>query len=109
MFNEKLLIEILGWQSESRREQEQIIPQLITYLNALNIDNSLLIEKDTHGNIYVTKGRTNLYPCVVSHLDQVHRYNANKTIIRNGDYLLAFNGAEQIGTGGDRLNCHPIQ
>jgi len=102
-FNEELLIEILGWQSESRKEEEQIIPQLTTYLNALNIDNSLLIEKDTHGNIYVTKGRTDLYPCVVSHLDQVHRYNANKTIIRNGDYLLAFDGAEQIGTGGDDL------
>jgi hypothetical protein len=102
-FNEELLIEILGWQSESRKEQEQIVPQLTTYLNALNIDNSLLIEKDTHGNIYVTKGRTDLYPCVVSHLDQVHHYNANKTIIRNGDYLLAFDGAEQIGTGGDDL------
>jgi hypothetical protein len=105
MFNEKLLIEVLGWQSESNKEQEQIVPTLNAYLEALNLKmkGSLKIENDTHGNIYVTKGKANLYPCIVSHLDQVHKYAENKTIFQNGDYLLAFDGPRQVGTGGDDL------
>jgi hypothetical protein len=102
MFNEQLLIEILGWQSESYKEKEQIIPTLKQYLESLE-DQSFTVDEDEHGNIYVTKGKADLYPCIVSHLDQVHRYNPNKTIVTNGDYLLAFDGARQIGTGGDDL------
>jgi len=105
MFNEKLLIEVLGWQSESNKEQEQIVPTLNAYLDALNLrmKGKLKIENDTHGNIYVTKGKANLYPCIISHLDQVHKYAQNKTIFQNGDYLLAFDGPRQVGTGGDDL------
>jgi hypothetical protein len=105
MFNEKLLIEVLGWQSESKKEQEQIVPTLNAYLDALNLElgGKLKIENDTHGNIFVTKGETSLYPCIVSHLDQVHKYADNKTIFQNGDYLLAFDGPRQVGTGGDDL------
>jgi hypothetical protein len=102
MFNEQLLIEILGWQSESSKEKEQIIPTLKQYLESLE-DQSFTVDEDEHGNIYVTKGKADLYPCIVSHLDQVHKYNPNKTIVANGDYLMAFDGARQIGTGGDDL------
>jgi putative aminopeptidase FrvX len=107
MFNEELLIEVLGWQAESSKEKEQITSNLLEKL--AQISTELFIEEDTHGNIYVTKGKADLYPCIVSHLDQVHKFAPNKTIIKNGDYLLAFDGAKQVGTGGDRLNCHPIQ
>jgi hypothetical protein len=101
MFKEELLIEILGWQSESYKEKEQIIPTLKQYLDLE--DQSFTVDEDEHGNIYVTKGKADLYPCIVSHLDQVHKYNPNKTIVANGDYLMAFDGARQIGTGGDDL------
>lgn len=101
MFNEKLLIEVLGWQSESNKEKEQITSNLLEKL--AQISSELLIEEDTHGNIFVTKGEASLYPCIVSHLDQVHKYAQNKTIFQNGDYLLAFDGPRQVGTGGDDL------
>lgn len=101
--NKKLLKEILGWQAESRKEEEQIIPNLISYLDKLNKNKDLLIEQDTHGNVYVTKGKDPLYPCIVSHLDQVHKYAPNKKIIENDGYLIAFDGAKQVGTGGDDL------
>jgi tripeptide aminopeptidase len=103
MFNKNLLIEVLGWQSESHKEKEQIIPTLYNHLNSIKSKYSLVIEQDTHGNIFVTKGKADLYPCIVSHLDQVHKYSENKTIIEIDDYLLAFNGPNQIGTGGDDL------
>ena len=106
MFNEKLLIEVLGWQSESNKEKEQITSNLLEKL--AQISTELLIEEDAHGNIFVTKGEASLFPCIVSHLDQVHKYAKDKTIFQNGDYLLAFDGPKQVGTGGDRLNCHPI-
>ena len=101
MFNEELLIEVLGWQAESSKEKEQITPNLLEKL--AQISTELLIEEDTHGNIYVTKGKADLYPCIVSHLDQVHKFAPDKTIIKNGDYLLAFDGNKQVGTGGDDL------
>jgi hypothetical protein len=101
MFNEKLLIEVLGWQSESNKEKEQITSNLLEKLTQISTE--LLIEEDVHGNIFVTKGEASLYPCIVSHLDQVHKYAQNKTIFQNGDYLLAFNGPNQVGTGGDDL------
>ena len=101
MFNEKLLIEVLGWQSESNKEKEQITSNLLEKLTQISTE--LLIEEDTHGNIFVTKGEASLYPCIVSHLDQVHKYAENKTIFQNGDYLLAFDGPRQVGTGGDDL------
>lgn len=105
--NENLLIKILGWQSESGKEKEQIIPQLMEYLNSLKF--KIQIDQDEHGNIFVTKGKKEFYPCLVSHLDDVHFYNKDKQVVRNGDYLLAFAGSKQIGIGGDRLYCHPIQ
>lgn len=97
--NENLLIKVLGWQSESRKEKEQIIPQLMEYLSSLKF--KIQIDQDEHGNIFVTKGKKELYPCLVSHLDDVHTYKENKKIIRNGDFLLAFDGSKQIGTAGD--------
>ena len=103
MIDEKLLIEVLGWQSESRKESEQIIPTLNNYLDKINLNGEFIIEEDTHGNIYITKGKADLYPCIVSHLDQVHKFADNKKIIKNDDYLIALNGAKQIGTGGDDL------
>jgi len=97
--NENLLIKILGWQSESGKEKEQIIPQLMEYLNSLKF--KIQIDQDEHGNIFVTKGKKEFYPCLVSHLDDVHFYNKDKQVVRNGDYLLAFAGSKQIGIGGD--------
>ena len=38
MINEKLLIEVLGWQSESKKESEQIIPTLNKGSNINKID-----------------------------------------------------------------------
>ena len=29
--------------------------------------------KDRHGNIYAVKGNRKSYPCVVAHMDEVHR------------------------------------
>lgn len=33
-----------------------------------------VIERDGYGGMYITKGETDIYPCVVSHVDQVGRF-----------------------------------
>lgn len=70
------------------------------------IDKTLMnIESDAYGNIYVTKGKANSYPCIVSHIDTVHKRVENKRIYQQNDILFAFSDVEkkQIGIGGDDL------
>jgi len=59
------------------------------------------IYKD-HGNLYVTRGDADLYPCVVAHTDTVHDIETEFYIQRHKDVLYAINGNyERVGIGGD--------
>jgi len=72
------------------------------------VDPTIDIRSDESGNIYVTKGRADTYPCIVSHIDTVHN------IIPEQDYLVLNNGLEffaidvglkrPTGIGGDDNN-----
>lgn len=72
------------------------------------VDPTIDIRSDKSGNIYVTKGRADTYPCIVSHIDTVH------DIIPEQDYLVLNNGLEffaidvglkrPTGIGGDDNN-----
>ena len=67
MFNKQLLIDILSVQSE-------------TY-NSVDMENFIMDRLDEmyleyiidNGNIYVAKGEASSYPCIVSHMDTVHK------------------------------------
>lgn len=55
-----------------------------------------------HGNLYVTRGRADLYPCVVAHTDTVHDIVRDFHVQRHKDVLYAINGKyERVGIGGD--------
>lgn len=55
-----------------------------------------------HGNLYVTRGEADLYPCVVAHTDTVHDMHKAFTIQRHKDVLYAINERyERVGIGGD--------
>jgi len=59
-----------------------------------------LYKKD--GNIYVTRGEADIYPCVVAHTDTVHDIYKNFYVQRHKDVLYAINGNyERVGIGGD--------
>jgi tripeptide aminopeptidase len=55
------------------------------------------------GNIYITKGLAPTYPCVVAHMDTVHRIVEDLVVIKFGRNLTGFNRAtmSQTGIGGD--------
>lgn len=71
-------------------------------------DDSIDVESDDSGNIYVTKGSAETYPCIVSHIDTVH------DIIPDDAYLVLDNDIEffaidletrqSTGIGGDDNN-----
>ena len=59
--------------------------------------------KDKYGNIYVTKGKADLYPTMVCHIDTVHDINLNAQVQRIGNKMYAFDSQTmtQYGIGGD--------
>lgn len=58
---------------------------------------------DNYGNIYVTKGYSDLYPTMVCHIDTVHEINEHVEVHRSKDKLFAIdtNTMERYGIGGD--------
>jgi tripeptide aminopeptidase len=55
------------------------------------------------GNIYIIKGDSDLYPCIVAHMDSVHEIGEDLTVIQVKDNLTGFNAVtmQQSGIGGD--------
>lgn len=91
------LVEVLGIQSYSYDQklmveyiEQQIAP----------IECSYYFDND---NIYITKGNATKYPCVVAHMDTVHKIVEDLTVVDLNGNLTGFNAIkmEQTGIGGD--------
>jgi hypothetical protein len=61
------------------------------------------VTQDEHGNLYITKGVSRTYPCIVAHMDSVHKIGSDLSIIEYNGMLTGFNGKtmQQTGIGGD--------
>jgi len=78
--------------------------QMITYLTSILEEKGYSHYQDTIGNIYVTKGDSELYPCFVSHIDTVHRINNDLIVIENENGNLSGQCSvtgDPSGIGGD--------
>lgn len=65
------------------------------------------VVKDDVGNLLVTKGKADSYPCICAHMDQVqHRHSKDFTVYRQDDCIFAFSAKarEQQGLGADDKN-----
>lgn len=98
--NEKeLLLNILNVQSYSY-ETKRMEAFIIKHIEHLGL--SCIYD---NGNIYVTKGESDSYPCIVSHTDTVHRIIPDKdfTIIANNEFAIGYDRArmQATGCGGD--------
>lgn len=97
---DKVLVKVLGTQSPSKNEGD-MKKLVLSFIHANKI--SCDIEVDKEGNILITKGEAEFYPCFVSHLDEVNALQSNRTIIKLNNCLVGINvntGAF-AGTGGD--------
>jgi putative aminopeptidase FrvX len=90
------LVETLSIPSYSGKE-DLMREFIINTLNKSGIDNYT----DKYGNVYATKGVAEYYPCVVAHIDTVHKIE-EYTVHEDNYTLTAWNNnGEQTGIGGD--------
>ena len=97
--NKQLLKEVLSVQTASYKDAK-----MVSYIKSWCKSNGLKC-KIINGNIYITKGKSNLYPCYVAHLDTVHRIEDNidrLSIVEHKGALIALDAEhQQVGIGGD--------
>jgi len=96
------LKEVLSVPTHSRKED-----LMIEYLEKVLVQKGYDYKKDTIGNIYVTKGEAEYFPCFVAHTDTVHSINLNLKVVQleeNGQTILTGIDAKTMrpsGIGGD--------
>ena len=99
MTRKNLLIDILSVQTTSGNEFD-----MISYIHKFcktNVPAATIKIKDN--NIYISKGKTNHYPCIVAHTDTVHDIHKSFKVYDDNGCLFAFNSdtGTQVGVGGD--------
>lgn len=92
------LIEILSVQSHARNQYRMFL-KIVRELKS--ISNIRMYLDD--GNLYVTKGMSDIYPCIVSHIDTVHKMRKDLTPIEINGNITGFDASRmtQSGIGGD--------
>ena len=100
--DKQLLIDTLSLQAESTDIQAQ--HNIVQYVEEVT---GFKATFDKAGNAYFIKGSTDVFPCFVAHLDQVHDVCINYSIKDQDGILYAITSdtgiIEQVGTGGDDL------
>ncbi len=95
--NTNKLKEVLSIQSYSGK-QFRMFAYIIRQCKSMNV--SFYVNS---GNIYITKGISDNYPCIIAHMDTVHQICEDLTVIDVNGNLTAFNAVKmyQTGIGGD--------
>ena len=100
----KTLIDLYKIYSPSRGEKR--MKKFIRRWVRRNIPEAIL-ESDQKGNIYVTKGESETYPCVVSHIDQVqHTHSKDFEVYQVANTLVGYSQKNKRfeGLGADDKN-----
>ena len=67
-------------------------------------DLELSVEEDGFGNIFVTKGQSESYPCVAAHLDEVHLPQKRNLHEEDGVIYAVDDNGCRVGIGADDKN-----
>lgn len=97
------LEQTLEIQSVSGNE-ERMNTFIIKQIKYDNEDVTIVTEQQAGGtNIYVTKGKADVYPCVVAHTDTVHDFVKGYCVrkLHGNFYAMDASRMEQVGVGGD--------
>lgn len=99
----ELLHKLYNISSPSRKE-DKMIRFITSWLQKRNIRYYV----DKLGNIFVTKGKSSTYPCIVAHTDEVHRdHPKDFTVVKTGEEMLfGFSPMRKdfVGIGADDKN-----
>ena len=73
---------------------------VLDYVN----DVELSIDFDDAGNLFITKGMADVYPCVAAHLDEIHT-PCEKEVVIYGDKIFTVDRQwKRVGCGADDKN-----
>lgn len=102
----KLLKKLYYYDAKSSSQSMFRFAELVKTLCAQRGAN---VEQDAFGNIYVTKGNAKTYPCIASHLDEVHgpRGNNFRVVVENGNIIKGYDDYDKKlrhGIGADDKN-----
>lgn len=95
-----LLKELLSYRTYSLNDkaQKEFSDYLCSYINLIP---NTLIEHDSLGNLYITKGQSDFYPCVVAHQD-INQDEIEVSIIQTPKFILGLDDTgTQCGIGAD--------
>ncbi len=101
--NYGLLKKLYAIHSPSGKE-DKMIKFLISYIKSLL---GVKLGKDDYGNLYAIKGKSNTYPCLVCHIDQVQRIHSKDfKAIETRDIIFGYSPSNYQfeGVGADDKN-----
>lgn len=102
MKNINLLKQLYQINSKSGQEQE-IVEFIVEYITT-NYP-SVKIHVDSSNNIYCVKGKSDMYPCIVGHTDQVGSYKGKISIFRQHNIIIGVGEhGKQVNLGADDKN-----
>jgi len=100
----ELFYVLLYKQSPSKSpHQDRYVSWLVEHIRK---NHDVKLERDSYGNIYVTKGEAELYPCVICHTDINQDYTNNLKVERNSQWIygMDMDTGLQCGVGFDDKN-----
>jgi di/tripeptidase len=94
-----LLTQLYKINSKSSKE-DKIKSFLLDLLKHIPIS----VETDAIGNLFITKGVADVYPCVAAHLDEIHAPSQREVVV-DGDIIYTVNNLwNRVGCGADDKN-----
>lgn len=105
--NIDLLKKLYSINSKSGHEEvisEYIQEYLTEYTKTTGI--TLKVLEDKTGNLLITKGLAETYPCLCAHMDEVHHKVNDIVILESGGYLFGWSNFQRgtVGIGADDKN-----
>jgi hypothetical protein len=77
------------------------------FVKRMAVQRGAEVVQDVHGNLYVTKGVADTYPCICAHLDQVqHIHSKDFKVYKQDDIIFAYSAKAKMqqGLGADDKN-----
>ena len=101
--NVVLMRSIFEVQSNSY-ETDKMQEFILSYIKGVD-DANISVKQDKFGNIYVTKGVADTYPCIVAHTDTVHDIipDSDYVVLNSNEKFFAIDldSMDRTGVGGD--------
>lgn len=95
----ELLKSLYAINSKSGHEEE-----IKAFVLGCLADVEMTIEEDNFGNLFITKGVAESYPCVTAHLDEVHEPTARVLVVEDETIYALDSRGERVGIGADDKN-----